>query len=264
MTTDTRQGQGTSTALTEAAVIASTQTNAHQPAAYELALVQGDLSKLTTNERLAYYRATCKSLGLNELTRPFDYLTLNGKLTLYAKRDAADQLRRLNRVSVTITSRETAGGVYVVTARATTPDGRSDESIGAIAIDGLRGEALANAYMKAETKSKRRVTLSICGLGWLDETEVETIPDARPVTADAPRARAMEPEDAELRGIPEVRPVLPATEPQIKAVYAIGKGARGWSDDEIDEACRDKHGVKPSELNRRQASDFIEYLKGAQ
>jgi hypothetical protein len=30
--------------------------------------------------------------------------------------------------------------------------------------------------MKAETKAKRRVTLSICGLGLLDETEVETVP----------------------------------------------------------------------------------------
>jgi hypothetical protein len=38
---------------------------------------------------------------------------------------------------------------------------------------------LANALMKAETKAKRRVTLSIAGLGWLDETELETIPQAR-------------------------------------------------------------------------------------
>ena len=37
--------------------------------------------------------------------------------------------------------------------------------------------ALANAIMKAETKAKRRVTLSICGLGMLDETELETIKD---------------------------------------------------------------------------------------
>jgi hypothetical protein len=29
--------------------------------------------------------------------------------------------------------------------------------------------------MKAVTKAKRRVTLSICGLGWLDESEIETI-----------------------------------------------------------------------------------------
>jgi hypothetical protein len=49
----------------------------------------------------------------------------------------------------------------------------------------LKGDALANALMKAETKAKRRVTLSIAGLGWLDETELETIPQVRPVTAPA-------------------------------------------------------------------------------
>jgi hypothetical protein len=32
--------------------------------------------------------------------------------------------------------------------------------------------------MKAETKAKRRVTLSISGLGFLDESEIETIKDA--------------------------------------------------------------------------------------
>jgi len=31
--------------------------------------------------------------------------------------------------------------------------------------------------MKAETKAKRRVTLSLAGLGWLDETEISDIPD---------------------------------------------------------------------------------------
>jgi hypothetical protein len=33
--------------------------------------------------------------------------------------------------------------------------------------------------MKATTKAKRRVTLSMIGLGMLDETEVETIPNVR-------------------------------------------------------------------------------------
>ena len=42
----------------------------------------------------------------------------------------------------------------------------------------LKGDALANALMKAETKAKRRVTLSIAGLGWLDETELDTIAQA--------------------------------------------------------------------------------------
>jgi hypothetical protein len=51
-----------------------------------------------------------------------------------------------------------------------------DAAKGAVSVQGLKGEALANALMKAETKAKRRATLSICGLGFLDETEIEDIP----------------------------------------------------------------------------------------
>lgn len=147
--------------------------------AIESALIKGDLKDLSPEERTQYYLSVCRSLGLNELTKPFQYITLSGRLTLYATKDCTEQLRNIRNVSVSITAREHVEGVYVVTARATLPDGRSDESIGAVSIEGLKGEALANAYMKAETKSKRRVTLSICGLGVLDETEIETIPDAR-------------------------------------------------------------------------------------
>jgi hypothetical protein len=147
----------------------------------ETVLMQGDLSKLDANQRVQYYNSVCKSLGLNPLTRPFDYITLNSKLTLYARRDCTDQLRKLHGVSITITSREQVGDVYVVTANARMVDGRTDESTGAVSVKGLGGDTLANALMKAETKAKRRVTLSIVGLGWLDETEIETIPDARPV-----------------------------------------------------------------------------------
>jgi hypothetical protein len=53
-------------------------------------------------------------------------------------------------------------------------------------VGNLKGDALANALMKAETKAKRRVTLSIAGLGWLDETELETIPHGQPA-ATAPK-----------------------------------------------------------------------------
>lgn len=140
--------------------------------AIESALIGGDLAKLTTEERLYHYNSTCESLGLNPLTKPFDYITLNGKLTLYAKRDATDQLRRIYKVSVDVTERKQAGDIYIVTAKATMPDGRSDASTGAVVVSGLKGNDLANAYMKAETKAKRRVTLSICGLGILDETEI--------------------------------------------------------------------------------------------
>ena len=150
----------------------------------ESVLMQGDLSKLSANERVEYYRAVCQSVGLNPLTRPFDYITLNGKLTLYAKKDATDQLRANNQVSITKLEKETVNDIYLVTAYASGRNGRTDASTGAVNIAGLKGDALANALMKAETKAKRRVTLSICGMGLLDETEIETIPDARVTVVD--------------------------------------------------------------------------------
>jgi hypothetical protein len=144
----------------------------------EKVVLGGDLSELNAAQRAEYYSAVCRSLGLNPLTKPFEYLTLNGKLRLYALRDCADQLRRLHGISIYIANRERLSDIYVVTARARDRQGREDESTGAVPLGNLRGDALANALMKAETKAKRRVTLSIAGLGWLDETEVETIPQS--------------------------------------------------------------------------------------
>lgn len=141
----------------------------------EQVIAMGDLSKLTPKERTEYYKTVCESIGLNPLTKPFEYINLNGKLTLYARKDATDQLRKIHGVSIRIAARERIEDVYLVTARATDSQGREDESIGAVSVRGLHGDALCNAIMKAETKSKRRVTLSICGLGMLDESEIETI-----------------------------------------------------------------------------------------
>jgi hypothetical protein len=152
----------------------------------ESVLIQGDLSQLSHSDRMSYYSRLCESLGLNPLTQPFAYIRLNGKLKLYALREATEQLRKIHNVSVRIQARElVADSIYVVTAQASLPDGHCDESIGAVSIAGLQGEALANAVMKAETKSKRRVTLSICGLAFLDETEVNSIPKAQHQSRDS-------------------------------------------------------------------------------
>ncbi len=148
----------------------------------EQVVVQGDLSRLRPEQRAQYYVRVCESLGVNPLTRPFEYIVLNGRLTLYARRDCTDQLRRIHGINISIVSRERMDDLYIVTARATDRSGRQDESTGVVSLAGLRGDALANALMKAETKAKRRVTLSLVGLGWLDETELETVPGARTVT----------------------------------------------------------------------------------
>ena len=162
--------------------------------AIEQALVGGDLKSLTTDQRVSFYNETCRSLGLNPLTKPFEYITLNNKLTLYARKDATDQLRSLRGISIVDMSSEERDGVYIVTARAQDSHGRTDIAKGAVTIKGLQNDGLANAIMKAETKAKRRVTLSICGLGILDETEVETIPHVRPQPAVTNSRPAQTPE----------------------------------------------------------------------
>lgn len=136
-------------------------------------IVQGDLSVLSPEQKVAYYKGVCESLELNYLTKPFEYIRLNGKETLYVKSAATEQLRHKHKISIQIVSREAINDVYMVVARATDLSGRTDEAIGCVSILGLKPIDLANAFMKAETKAKRRVTLSIAGLGFLDESETE-------------------------------------------------------------------------------------------
>lgn len=146
-------------------------------AVMESVLIQGDLAKLSAEQRAKYMVSVCQSLGLNPYTQPFSYIVLNGKLTLYAKRDAADQLRKINGISIEIVSRLIEDGMFTVHVRAKDRDNRCDEDLGVVSLpDTLKGEARANTILKGITKAKRRVTLSISGLGFLDETEVEDIP----------------------------------------------------------------------------------------
>jgi|GEM_PF-1623652 len=150
----------------------------------------GDLGRLSAEERVRYYEAVCASVGLNPLTQPFEYIVLDGKLTLYAKKNCAEQLRQIHGVSTEIKSRETADGVHTVHVAATTRDGRTDEDIGSVSLvhppivngqpnsragQPLTGLELADALMTAITKAKRRATLSVCGLGMLDETEIASL-----------------------------------------------------------------------------------------
>ena len=206
-----------------------TTTKGNGMTAHEMALVTGDLAKLTTEERVTFYHRLCESLNLNPLTQPFAYITLSGKLTIYARKDCTDQLRSVRGVSTEIKSSVVANGLLTVTVRASL-GARHDEATGVVAIDGLKGEALANACMKAETKAKRRATLSLCGLGIADESEIEVAPavvlPVEPVTP-APREAAPSVDDeAAFTG----RLILATTAEQVSAIvgdmvqhYGAGK-----------------------------------------
>lgn len=140
----------------------------------QAALLEGDLGKLTPTQRVDHYMAVCQSLGVNPMTKPFEYTYLNGKTILYVSKGATDQLRKINNISIEIVSKTQEADLYIVEVKASTPDGRTDTEVGIVDIAGKRGEALANAMMKCITKAKRRATLSVCGLGMLDDSEVES------------------------------------------------------------------------------------------
>ena len=148
-------------------------------------ILSGDLSKLSATDKVQYFNGYCERLGLDPFTQPFQILRLQGKEILYLTRAGAQQLNKLHSVSHEIVSRNIheAASTYEVIARASLPDGRHTESIGAVTIANLKGEAYCNALMKAETKAKRRATLDLLGLGLLDETEVASIIPQEPVMA---------------------------------------------------------------------------------
>lgn len=141
-------------------------------------VLKGDLSGLTPKEKREYYFARCKQVGVDASAMPFQMLKLNGKEVLYATAGLTQQLCQLHGLSVAIVSREKVEDVYCVHARVTDKEGRVTENMGAVAVGASKGEMLANMFLKATTKAIRRSVLAHCGLGVMDETEVETIPGA--------------------------------------------------------------------------------------
>lgn len=157
-------------------------------------ILNGDLKNMSPKDKVEYYSSLCKALKLNPFTKPFEYMDLKGRHILYATKGCADQLRKIHGVSIQITKTWDFKGVYFVQVKATDKEGREDMATGFANVGNFAGEHLGNAMLKAETKAKRRVTLSICGLGaFLDETEVEDTPDAvkkSPEKSDSTQTKA--------------------------------------------------------------------------
>ena len=209
-------------------------------------VLRGDISGLSEGQKTKYNIELCKSLGLNPYTQPFQILKLQGKEVLYATKTATEQLRKVYGVSVTSLDRTISNDICIVTANVSDAQGRSDASTGAVNVAGLKGDMLANAIMKAETKAKRRATLSICGLGFLDETEIETIPGAHKTVVTEHKEESAEPMTietacAEMRKADNMRDL-------ISAAQRI-KNAADWNNDDQAELLRVYKDVEKELLN---------------
>lgn len=161
------------------------------PAIIASIVLRGDLSGLDENQSVQYYNYRCAQVGIDPSAKPFDILILNGKRILYANASATQQLASTHGLSIAIINRERIEAIYVVTVRVTGKDGRCTENQGAVDLANQGGEKLANSIMKATTKAIRRTVLAHCGLGMLDETEVETIPGAQMVPLSVPNVPAV-------------------------------------------------------------------------
>lgn len=262
--------------------LAERTTSKDALAQLEQVVIQGDLAKLTPEERIAYYARVTESLGINPLTRPFEYITLNGRMVLYARKDATDQLRSIKGISVDRLDREETADLAIVTAYGHDRANRTDSAIGAVAIKGLVGEGLANALMKAETKAKRRMTLSLAGLGWLDETEIGSVEEGAgasgPVVATrreavASRVAALpEPNETatyqgtevEVDDIPFEQAARRQGDPWMRKVHAVG-AERGLDHDAIHQLTVDKLGVSSlNDLTPYQRAELMQLLEGTE
>lgn len=138
----------------------------------------GNLKGLSPKQKADYYRYRCQQSGLNPATQPYAYMVLDGVEQLYARKGCADQLRTIHGVSI-VSVKCTRDDDYIefeVTVR--DRQGREDFDIGVVAVGDMQGPQRANKKKVALTQAKRRATLSLCGEGILDESEVMEIPGA--------------------------------------------------------------------------------------
>lgn len=181
-------------------------------------LQRGDYSTLTMRERSIFVYKLAERLGLNPLTKPFDFIVLNNKLTLYANKSCADQLRKIHNITSAVLYEgplklgdEVRLDVYCVRVRlfqndATGNPTRSEEAIGCVGLISKKDEELGNAIMKCHTKALRRGTLAFAGLGFLDELEVESV---KGLEGGVGNPRRIEPQQVETfdNPLPEAKPV---------------------------------------------------------
>jgi hypothetical protein len=211
---------------------ASTEmTPADHARVVESLVLRGDLSGLKPEDRTRVYVSLCERLRLDPSTQPFAFLRLNGKEILYATRGATDQLARIHKINRKITDGPKVidlAGTKLVYAlcEVSTPDGRVETATATVPLTDP-----VNVLMKAETKAKRRATLSILGLGMLDEMELETIPaNVQSPGGGVDLSQAHKPEEIDLGAATETSDAQlhPAAEAFYAQVNKSTSPVRAW------------------------------------
>lgn len=196
--------------------------------AIESLVLKGDLSNLAPEEQVQYVHDLCRSLGLNPAASPFVLLRLNGKLVCYPRRECTDQLAALHVITREITegpSTMTVDGTKLAFARCrATWKGRTETAIATLPL-----QDLANVLMKVESKAKRRATLSILGLGVMNEMQ-EQGADEQAEAQPYPSSGAPPPDTTPLPPPSPPKAALPAPPTEAKAAEpSEGEDLAWWA-----------------------------------
>ena len=191
--------------------------------------VGGDTTKLTAPHRQTLLEGLSRALGLNPLSQPVIFLKTQGREVLYVTKVGTDQIAaraRLKRRTIQGPELRKIAGRDLVFCQVevTAPDGRSETATATLPLSDV-----VNDLMKAETKAKRRATLSLVGLGLLAEDELETMSlgDAPSDNGDpiTPWLAAL----AKVETIGEIRPVYNAHVTALRVGGVDGRDAvRAW------------------------------------
>lgn len=167
---------------------------------------------------------------------------------------------------------EENGRVAIVQATVTTEKGVF-QGLGDAAPENVARPMVTCLIRMAETRAKARALRDAVNVGVValeelgeDAEEAEEAQRSRAVAAQRPltfveKAAPERPAAGNGAAAPEE---AKATAAQVRAIYAIARNQLGLSEQQTDDRCLAVYGVTPSELGKRQASEFITSLQSAE
>lgn len=225
-----------------------------------------NLDSLTEEQRMQHYINVCEYLGLDPKAGLLRYEMMDDgsgtgtkHLVLYATKGATDRLRDIHGISVLEMTEKVHGGAVTYTAKGQNKAGRTDIAVGAATLEGVHGKKIGDAFMAAQTRASRRLTLQMAGTGLLDESEV-TAYDGTVSLNDTKVPLAQIGQPVEVSNAPGVSIKVPATpETPQEAATATPQPVQAQPAAPIEEKRlpNPAAGLKPLPANAMNAPDGI-------
>ena len=130
------------------------------------AMMRGDLRGLSKDGIAGVVAELARRMGVDPALAPIDVIqTREGKLVPYINARGAAELRKRHGLEVVgMEVIKDRPGLVVMRATVRDPEGRTDMGVGACAYPEDRPREEEKAWMVAETRAKRRATMSAVGI----------------------------------------------------------------------------------------------------